>query len=116
MKEFSKIFYNTKNPGKYKKEKTYQKIKDYFLKIALTGDSKILLRCYDINNLDCTCYQTIKSPEDIFDSYEDMKMYENGSVLFNVFTKKFDYDYSINYNKEFDTIVIECKDKFFYWK
>lgn len=110
MKAFSSIVYNTKNPGKYKKKKSYQKIKDYFLKIALTGDSKILFRCYDINNLDCTCYQSIKSPEEIFDSYEDMKIYETGSVLFNVITKKFNYDYSIDYNKEFDIITIENKD------
>ena len=87
MKTFSSIVYNTKNPTKYKKEKTYQKIKDYFLKIALTGDSKILFRCYDINNLDCTCYQTIKSPEEIFELYEEMNIYETGSVLFNVITK-----------------------------
>ena len=113
MKSFSSVFYNTKNPGKYKKEKTYQKIKDYFLKISLTGDSKILFRCYDINNLDCTCYQTIKSPEDIFDLYEDMKMYETGSVLFNVITKKFDYDYSIEYNEKSDTITIQNKDKYY---
>ena len=44
MKTLSSAFYNTKNPGKYKKEKTYQRIKDYFLKISLTGDSQILFR------------------------------------------------------------------------
>ena len=112
MKTFSSIVYNTKNPTKYKKEKTYQKIKDYFLKIALTGDSKILFRCYDINNLDCTCYQTIKSPEEIFEEYEEMNIYETGSVLFNVITKKFNYDYTIDYNKESDTITIKNKERY----
>jgi len=112
MKTFSSIVYNTKNPTKYKKEKTYQKIKDYFLKIALTGDSKILFRCYDINNLDCTCYQTIKSPEEIFEVYEEMNIYETGSVLYNVITKKFNYDYTIDYNKESDTITIKNKGRY----
>ena len=107
MKALSSVFYNTKNPGKYKKEKTYQKIKDYFLKISLTGDNQILFRCYDVNSLDCTCYQVIKSPEEIFESYEDMKIYETGSVLFNVISKKFDYDYSISYNDKSDTITIQ---------
>ena len=114
MKTLSSAFYNTKNPGKYKKEKTYQRIKDYFLKISLTGDSQILFRCYDINSLDCMCYQVIKSPEEIFESYEEMKMYETGSVLFNVIAKKLDYDHSITYNKESDTITIETTDRFSY--
>ena len=112
MKTFSSIVYNTKNPVKFKKEKTYQKIKDYFLKIALTGDSKILFRCYDINNLDCTCYQVIKSPEEIFEAYEEMNIYETGSVLFNVITKKFNYDYTIDYDEKSDTITIKNKERY----
>ena len=93
------MIYNTKNPGKYKKEKTFQKLKDYYLKIALSGDNKLLFRCYNINKLDCSCYQLIKSADDIFDLYSDMRMYETSSVLFNVITKRFSHDYLINYDK-----------------
>ena len=114
MQTFSSIVYNTKNPTKYKKEKTYQNIKDYFLKIALTGDGKILFRCYDINNFDCTCFQTIKSPEEIFELYEDMKIYETGSVLYNVITKRFNKDYSINYSQISNIITIQSGDKYNY--
>ena len=110
------MIYSSKpgNTGKYKKEKIYKKIKDYYLKIALTGDNKLLFRCYDMNNLDCNCYQLIKSADEIFDLYEDMKIYETSSVLFNIITKRFTYDYSINYDKNFDKIIIETNSSLNY--
>ena len=105
----SQMIYSSKvgNTGKYKKEKIYKRIKDYYLKIALTGDNKLLFRCYDMNKLDCYCYQLILSADEIFNLYEDMKIYETSSVIFNVITKRFSYDYSINYDKNFDKINIE---------
>ena len=115
--EKPKIYTNTKNQGKYKKEVTYPNLidlKDYFLKIALTGDNKILFRCYDINSFDCTCYQLIQSADEIFNLYEDMKIYEIPSVLFNVITKRFSQGYLINYNAESDTISIETKYNYNY--
>ena len=108
------IIYNSKNAGKYKKEKLFTKLKDYYLKIALTGDNKLLFRCYDINKLDCCCYQLIKSVDEIFDLYTDMKIYETSSVLFNVITKRFNHDYQINYDKNYDIINIETNDSFNY--
>ena len=98
---------NIGNTGKCKKEMIYKRIKDYYLKIALTADNKLLFRCYDMNKLDCYCYQLILSADEIFNLYEDMKIYETSSVLFNVITKRFSYDYSINYDKNFDKINIE---------
>ena len=41
-----------------------------------------------------------------------MNIYETGSVLFNVITKKFNYDYTIDYNKESDTITIKNKERY----
>ena len=105
-----------KNQGKFKKEKIYKKIKDYYLKIALTGDNKLLFRCYDTNNFDCICYQLIKSADEIFDLYEDMKMYENSSVLYNVITNMFDLNCSIDYDKSNDIILIETSNLFSYKK
>ena len=109
----SQLLYSSKNvgnKGKFKKETIYKRIKDYYLKIALTGDNKLLFRCYDMNKLDCYCYQLILSADEIFDLYEDMKIYETSSVLFNVITKRFSYDYSINYDKNFDKIIIETNN------
>ena len=108
------MIYTTKNSGKYKKEKIYKRIKDYYLKIALTGDNKLLFRCYDMNNLDCNCYQLIKSADEIFELNEDMKMYETSSVLYNVITKRFSYNYSINHDRDSDKIIIEANDKLSY--
>ena len=45
-----------------------------------------------------------------------MKIYETGSVLFNVITKRFSNDYSITYNRFTDTITIENNDRFNYGK
>ena len=108
--------YTSKNAGKYKKEKVYKRIKDYYLKIALTGDNKLLFRCYDMNNLDCNCYQIIKSAEEIFDLYDDMRIYETSSVLYNVLTKRFSIDYFINYDKNYDRITIGTNEKLNYEK
>ena len=65
---------SSNNNGRFKKEKVFRAIKDYYLKISLTGDNKILFRCYDLKKLDCTCFQLIKSKEEIFDLYEEMSM------------------------------------------
>ena len=109
-------FYNTKNPGKYKKEMTYpdlknlKDLKDYFFKLSLTNDNKLLFRCYNLNSLDCTCYEVVKTVDEIFNSFDEMKMYENGSVLFNVLKKKYIRGPIINYDKKSDTISIETND------
>ena len=108
----SQMNYTSKKEGKYKKEKIFTKIKDYYLKIALTGDNKLLFICYDMNKLDCFCYQLIKSSEEIFDLYEDLKIYETSSVLFNVITKRFNHDYNIIYDKKKDKITIETNGYF----
>ena len=107
MKTYSSILYTKTKDQKYKKEQTYQNYENYFLKISLTADSKILFRCYDVTKLDCTCYQVIKSTEEIFNLYEELKMYETGSVLFNVLITKFNINYTLTYNKYSDTIIIE---------
>ena len=88
-----KNFYDTKNQGKYKREMTYpdlknlRDLKDYFFKLSLTNDNKLLFRCYNLISLDCTCYEAVKTADEIFNSFDEMKMYENGSVLFNVLKK-----------------------------
>ena len=95
MKTHSSIFYGKTKDQKYKKEQTYQNYENYFLKISLTADGKILFRCYDVTKLDCTCYQVIKSTDEIFNLHEELKMYENGSVLFNVLITKFNINYTL---------------------
>ena len=102
-----------KNQGKFKKEKIYRRINGFFFKIALTGDNKLLFRCYDTNNLDFNCYQSIKSAEEIFDLYQDMEMYETSSVLYNVITGMFDLNCSIEYDKKDDGIIIVETNHFF---
>ena len=109
-------FYNTKNQGKYKREMTYpdlknlKDLKDYFFKLSLTNENKLLFRCYNINNFDCTCYEVVKSADEIFNSFDEMKMYENGSVLFNVLKKRYSRGPIINYDRISDTISIETSD------
>ena len=107
MKTHSSILFGKTKDQKYKKEQTYQNYENYFLKISLTSDGKILFRCYDVTKLDCTCYQVIKSTEEIFNLHEELKMYETGSVLFNVLISKFNINYTLTYNKISDTIIIE---------
>ena len=105
-------FYNTKNQGKYKKEMTYpdlknlRDLKDYFFKLSLTNDNKLLFRCYNLNSLDCTCYEVVKTADEIFNSFDEMKMYENGSVLYNVLKNRFSRGPIITYDNISDTISI----------
>ena len=76
-------------------------------KLSLTKDNKLLFRCYNINSLDFKCYEVIKTTEEIFSTYEEMRIFENGSVLFNILENRFKRRRIINYNKESDTISIE---------
>ena len=80
---------------------------DYLFKISLTNDNKLLFRCYNINSLDFKCYELIKTTEEIFNTYEKLRMYEIGSVLFNVLEDRFKRRLRINYNSDSDTISIE---------
>ena len=91
-------FYKTKNEEKYVKEiafPDFENLKDtndYLFKLSLTKDNKLLFRCYNINSLDFKCYEVIKTTEEIFSTYEEMRIFENGSVLFNVLENRFKED------------------------
>ena len=104
---------NNRNEERYIKEMTYPPFEnlkdtdDYLFKISLTNDNKLLFRCYNINNLDFKCYEVIKTTEEIFNTYEKLRMYEIGSVLFNVLEDRFKRRLRINYNSDSDTISIE---------
>jgi len=104
---------NNRNEEKYIKEMTYpdfgnlKDTNDYLFKLSLTKDNKLLFRCYNINSLDFKCYEVIKTTEEIFNTYERLRLYENGSVLFNVLEDRFRRRRIINYDRESDTISIE---------
>ena len=106
-------FYKTKNEEKYIKEISFpdfeklKDTKDYLFKLSLTKDNKLLFRCYNINSLDFKCYEVIKTTEEIFCTYERLRLYENGSVLYNVLVDRFKRRRIINYDRESDTISIE---------
>ena len=108
-----KNFYKTKTEEKYVKEISFPDFEnlrdtnDYLLKLSLTKDNKLLFRCYNINSLDFKCYEVIKTIEEIFNTYEKLRLYENGSVLYNVLADNFERRRIINYDRESDTISIE---------
>jgi hypothetical protein len=90
--------------------KNLKDLKNYFFKLSLTNDNNLLFRCYNLNSLDCTCYEVVKTADEIFNSFDEMKMYENGSVLFNVLKKRYSRGPIINYDKKTDTVSIETND------
>ena len=108
-----KNFYKTKTEEKYVKEISFPDFEnlrdtnDYLLKLSLTKDNKLLFRCYNINSLDFKYYEVIKTIEEIFNTYEKLRLYENGSVLYNVLADNFERRRIINYDRESDTISIE---------
>jgi len=101
------------NRNEYVKEMTYPDFEnlkdtnDYLFKLSLTRDNKLLFRCYNINSLDFKCYEVINTTEEIFNTYGRLRLYENGSVLFNVLEDRFKRRRIINYDRESDTISIE---------
>ena len=108
-----KNFYKTKNEEKYVKEISFPDFEnlkdtnDYLFKLSLTKDNKLLFRCYNINSLDFKCFEVIKTTEEIFNTYEKLRLYENGSVLYNILVDRFRRRRIINYDRESDTISIE---------
>ena len=108
-----KSCFKTKSEEKYVKEITFPDFEnlkdtnDYLFKLSLTKDDKLLFRCYNVNSLDFKCYEVIKSTEEIFSTYEKLRLYENGSVLYNVLEDRFKRRRIINYDRESDIISIE---------